>query len=333
MSISKTVVKLAAAALVVAGGVGTVWAASGVTENCVAGAGNNCKQATNGLTTSYEVIKLWNIEVTPGNAKDDGLFLATAADVTATDVGGTATKNGNLGIVSVETNSTGWDVKFTTANGGRLAKGTKTPHMEDQFDIGCMCINQVQNGWDYGNKDYLKYRTSIPTDAVLSVGIGLYDKVNGTTYVLKGLATGAATAAYSAALVDPADIITSRTTNADGTPAGSIRSVSLYEALNNDGSGTGGVALGGATATGTTLRGALKIGGVAVSAGGTNGFGPTDTPLKNGSNTVIPTDNKEHFFINVGFPKLSGGATGDPLGGNEEGTYEETFTFTLVANF
>jgi hypothetical protein len=328
MSISKTVVKLAAAALVVAGGVGTVWAQSTVAPDLsgVGGSCVNCKQAANGLTASYEVVKKWNIETIPGNATDAGLFIATANDVTVSDVGGTGTKNGNLGIVSVETNSSGWDVKFTTANGGKLAKGTKKMGQEDRFDLGCMCIKPVDTGWVYGNKDYLKYKTTSPTNAVLNVGIGLYDKINGTTYVLKGLATGASNTSYPAALVDPADIVASQTTNADGSATTSPVSVSLYEALNNDGSGAG-TALGGAGAT--TLRGALQIGGVAVS-GGAAGFGPTDTELTTGGGAVIPTDGKEYFFINVGLLKTSGGAQ---LGGNEEGTYEETFTFTLVADF
>jgi len=282
---------------------------------------NNTKPADETMTASYEVVKKWDIEVIPNNPKDAEIL---DFPVLVTDVGGAGSKNGNLGLVRVETNSPGWDVTFTTANGGKLAFGSKTMGKAPSFDLGCMCIVDKDTGYVYGAKEYLKYLDASTTPAQLKVGIGLYDKVNGTTFILKGIATQQVSAAYNAAAVDAAKLTGSATTDVNGDPiTPAIGPVSIVDVLTTATTGLIGV--------GTPL---LTVGGVTIEAltAGATGFGPTNTPYT-GTNAV-PTDDSEYFFINVRLPsKLGDVSSGEPLGGNTEGVYEETFSFTLKAAF
>jgi hypothetical protein len=314
MSISKTAVRLSAAALVVAGGMGTVWAASPTLTNAVEEPGDHV------MGVSYEVKKEAIIEVTANNPKDDAILNVVP---TVTEVSGP--KNGNLGIVRVKTNSPGWDVTFTTANGGKLAVGTKTPVYTSRWDMGCMCL-KVDTSYNVTGKTYLAYSDAGTDHAQLNVAIGMLDNVNGTTKVLKGVASlHVGGVAYPAAPVAAAKLTSSASTDATGATI-SATSVSFIDVLSDASTGIG---------QGVTEVVPLTVGGVEVTASTeaqAKGFGPTATEYP--ATNYVPRDGYEYFFINVGLPSKKTVSSVDyPIGGNPDGVYEEEFKFTLKAIF
>jgi len=158
MSISKTVVRLSAAALVVAGGVGMVWAQSVV---------NTTSKDNASMKAGMTIQNLAEIDVIPKNPTGDDLKLTAAIDALPT-----ATKFGSLGIVKVTTNSNKWDVGMTTRSGGRLL---------DTSSVTCTDVERL-DGWGNptgvfdnvcgGNPVYLRYGNTLDT-VVLNVAIGL----------------------------------------------------------------------------------------------------------------------------------------------------------------
>jgi hypothetical protein len=310
--------KLAVAAVAVAGVLGTVWAA---TPSFLAPNASNSKAATVNMTTSYEVVKEWTIDIENRNPKDKDILNRVA---TATEVSGP--KNGNLGIVKIKTNSPGWDVVFKTENGGKLAKGVKSPTYTTRWEMSCMCV-VTDTTYTITGKTNLKYTGTGTPDAQLTVAIGMLDNINNTR-LLKGIATqqvpasGYSATPVGAVLLDNSMDVINPSTGAVTTAA---TPVSFINVLSDATNGVGNI---GATTP-------LTVGGVEVATATTGaqvvGFGPTDTQYS-GANAV-PKDDWEYFFINVGLAEQGTGTGVGKLGGNEEGVYEETFSFTLVAIF
>ncbi|MDR2692786.1 MAG: hypothetical protein LBB74_01030 [Chitinispirillales bacterium] len=125
MSFKNAVVKLAAAAVVVAGGAGTVWA-----------------QGTKVLSLPYTPVSIPAASITGGNGKMTvmykqetkpikvnflGLPSAGIKEVDAAilkyDTETEFTESGNLGTFEVETTHENWDITLNTANLGRLRFG------------------------------------------------------------------------------------------------------------------------------------------------------------------------------------------------------------------
>jgi len=338
MSISKTVVKLAAAALVVAGGVGTVWAQATPVPNTSATikAGGDVAAS---MSATYTVEQTAEIAVTPNNPTSEK-FIGFDADASSLD--GADGSNGNLGTVRVKTNSRGWDVTFTTVNGGKLAM-TEVKYDTTKVLIPGKFPPEYRDsiGSKYGTPKYLCYiansgltdgigmkpgaTTSDADTAELMVGVGMLERVGGVNY-LKGYPNGLS-AKYATPLVTYANLRATQTLDATGTAivAGSITPASFAKIVGN------GTAIS-ATQTALGAGREMKVGGVVVGATagqtGLAGFGPTNTALS-GLPGVTKSDDSEYFYVNVGIPS----ANELKMSGNTKGDYTETFTFTLLANF
>jgi len=331
-------VKLAAAALVVAGVVGTTWAQA--TQPPPTPLWNNSPvvsptafggTATQQMRASYEIKKEAEIQVTSLNpTKDDFLLDATKSNYT---------DNGNLGWLRVKTNSPGWDVAFVTNFGGKLAASNKT-------------LDSTQSGYDfatgkptwdyfytYDAPEFLTYATGGTTtdaDGILAgntdpdtvqlvVAVGMSEIVNNGVKALKGIKYGQQTTPYPTPKVPQAKLKASQMKERNGTDVtpnatapGIGVAVSFAEVLTTTGTGVP------ASANATKIT----VGGVEVKQGGTitGGFGPTNIP---NVATNPDADGWEYFYVNVGLPKI----TGKSIGKNVDGVYEETFTFTLLASF
>jgi len=338
MSISKTVVKLAAAALVVAGGMGTVWAANSVMDKGAStvkeGGDNNAS-----MKMTYAIEQTAVIEVTSKNPTNEQ-FVGFDADGSSLD--GADGKNGNLGEVRVKTNSRGWDVTFTTVNGGQLAKTNDTIMSQQAMKPGIFPPQYYDSSWTvHRNPAYLLYDNSYSGTTNLqnltgparkavqvSVGIGMLEKISGAKY-LKGFANKLNAAAYATPLVPPGDLKNSQTLNENGSVNTGAVPVSFVEVLSTAASSPG------LTAAQTAITDAdrkIKVGGRVVGSAatetGTLGFGPTNSPITI-PNIPNKDDDYEYFYVNVGLPD----ANVDYIFGNNPGDYSETFTFTLLANF
>jgi len=306
MSISKTVVRLSAAALVVAGGVGMVWAqVSGGTS-----------QDNASMRAGMTIKNIAEIDVIPKNPTDKELVLEGLA--TINDVP-TATKFGSLGIVKVTTNSNKWDVAMTTRSGGRLL---------DTTSVQCRDVERV-DGWGNptgifdevcgGTAVYLQAGGS---DVVLQVAVGLAKsgKALGNTgapATLYPIISG--TPLNTPAFIAPVVINQSKIIGSDKsavTPPALPTAVSFAEELGGAAAGTWGMfqygIYGSGSVTGTTPDTWGKI--------ATDGF-----PAPKGN--AEPQD--EYFYVNVGMPE----ATYNSLSGNKNGTFTEVFYFDLFANF
>jgi hypothetical protein len=295
---TSSVVKLAVAAVAVAGVVGTAWAAPL--------AGLTASEATKvNMTAAYTVNQITEIEATGKNLADDDLR------VNVIDLP-TATKFGNLGTIRVRTNSKHWDVVMTTDNEGKmLDKSTAACTTEDDHDAWGN-VNGSHQVCDDSKKEFLKSGPT-KTDVVLDVAIG----VAKTGYKLGNSA--APTTLYPMADVTsgPVFIAPVKVTSLAGTNVA-----------------TGGISfaatIGGNYKT-TITSGTFKNGIVGTTSTGdstwtnieTKGF---PTPYGNAS----PEKNEEFFYVNVGIAP----ATFDAINGNKnKRTYTETFYFELYASF
>jgi len=301
MSISKTVVRLAAAVLVVAGGAGTVWAAlpSGTTE-----ADKVSMKAT------YYVNQIAELEATGKNLADEGLKL-TAAGITAVP---TATNFGNLGTIRVRTNSSRWDVNMTTRSGGKMLDETSVACTDvDDFDVWGNKTGTHQD-CSGGTPKYLKYDNGgTPANVVLLAAIG----VAKTGFKLGNSA--APTTLYPMADVSGTpSFIAPLVVALVGTEDNGGTAISFAE--------TFGTAYGTTGPTGTFVNGIYGGAASGPDAWGTIASDGFPTPKGNAS----PDRNEEFFYVNVGILE----ATFNALSGNKnKKTFTETFYFELVASF
>jgi hypothetical protein len=335
---TSSVVKLAVAALAVAGVVGTVWAGVSVMDKGAATITEGGDNAAS-MKMTYTIEQTAVIEVTSKNPTSEQ-FVGFDADGSSLD--GQDGKNGNLGEVRVKTNSRGWDVTFTTVNGGKLAVTNDTIMSQQAMKPGIFPPQYYDSSWTvHRNPAYLLYDNTYagtanvqnltnPTRKAVqvSVGIGMLEKISGAKY-LKGFANNLNAAAYATPLVPASDLDASQTLLENGSTNTSAVSVSFVEVLSTAASSPG---LTAAQAAITDSDRKIKVGGRELGTGATStstlGFGPTNSPITI-PNIPKKDDDYEYFYVNVGLPE----ANVDYILGNKKGDYSETFTFTLLANF
>jgi hypothetical protein len=326
--------KLAVAALAVAGVVGLVWAALPT-----AGSGKLDK-----MKVSFEIVKLMEIECT---AKP-----VDAATLKATDVSLVANAGadaGTLGTIRVKTNSTGWDVWMTTDFGGRLVyvdggslvPGTCPPAQVDPWNPS-NCLVTVPPVLQGASQTPLIYNSTTGADAPGVIGTTLVGTNSTNDEVQLQVSIGLASRGDQLSTSATADMI-----YGIGAPTAYV----VPRVINNVLLETTGTVLGSLAATtpayvsfatelgthyGTTPPGApvmTGIGGLPANPNfrtwaniALNGF-----PTPNNAIASTPAEHvdEQYFFVNVG---LVNGLIGN-ISGNDEGVYEETFTFELAASF
>jgi len=294
-SLKKVMAVAAVAAAGVLGVTGMVWAGlpTGPTE-----------AAKVSMTASYYVNQITELQATGKNIKDDGLKLAAAIDAAPS-----ATNFGSLGTIRVRTNSSRWDIRMTTGNGGQML---------DETSVECKDVDR-QDVW--GNKIGTDKDCSGSTPIYLTYNDGS-DNVPVVLDVAIGVAKTGLKLGNSAApttLYPMADIATTPTfiPPVKVNPAGSKTTpISFAETFGNatkTGWGTFANGIYGGTSGGVDDWGTI----------GDDGF---PTPKGNAS----PDLNEEFFYVNVGMPA----AMFDALSGNKnKKTFTETFYFELVASF
>jgi len=344
ISIRKAVVKLSAAAAVVAGGaVGTGWATSPVTGAFVT------ESADASMKTSVTIENKAVIEVIPNNPTDDAL------DYSVTDFSKINVNTfGNLGRIRVKTNSTAWDVVMTSDNGGRL-KNSKYETGENVCQTNVFGEPYNCTWVSAGGAEYLTFASL--TNAVapdyattsgvilggaddgsggavktpdtvllrLAIGVAKSGKANGggasaTIYPMLDM-TGAGTVESPIVLVN-ADILKTKKV----VSGGYVYGTTVHEDLSFAEKIGGGYATTGTPPSGKFslgIDGKSPTGRTWAVIGATGGF-----PAPQGNDVA----DEEYFYVNVGIdPTVK--ATKLGFGGNKEGPYEETFYFELHAKF
>jgi len=345
MSISKTVVRLSAAAIVVAGGAGMVWAATVVT-----GAGDPIPAAAS-AKVSYLIDNKAAIEVTPSGLADDALIF----DVDDNNLINVNTF-GNLGRIRVKTNSTAWDVVMKTDNGGRL-KNSK--YEEGKEVCGTNVFGEPYDcHWvSEGGAEYLTFGTtsstaagggiaytttpgiilgivdgSTPTsDTVLlrvAIGVAKSGKANGggtnaTLYPMLNM-TGSGTVVPPIRLNNSDVLKTKKGATVANNGVGNIFDALSFAEKIGAGYSAPNVAPSGKFATSISGTASGRVWGPASASGS---IAATGFPAPQGNDVA----DEEYFYVNVGIdPTL---VNNKLIGGNKEGPYEETFYFELIAKF
>jgi len=309
--------RLAVAALTVAGVFGTVWAQSGAKQDK--------------LQVKWLVEEKADIKTIQNLVDAAALGLTYKGSDTILDVG---VNPGNLGIVRVATNSSAWDVTMTTKYGGKLV------YMEASSPTqggGGSCNNGQGDPWNPGtclsggtwqpamtpgdmhSLTVLNANGDIDT-VKLEIGIGVADSgaYLSTSATAKYYALGApdtynnfgatnidATTLTSSGIYDP---VTGTQKSASG--AGAAQPISFAEKIGAKGSGW---------TIPNTINSWIK-----------------GTSLSNLSTTKLfgqPTNETAYFFVNVCLVNKTLATDPMRLKGNKGGTYEEEFTFNLVADF
>jgi len=326
---------LAVAALAVAGVVGFVWAASPITSPT--------KSVSAGATmgASFQIETKAEITVTPNNPKDQDLVY----DVTENALIN-VTNFGNLGKIAVKTNSAGWDIKMSTANGGRLKSSEyETSHWTWNTNIfGEHTDSTLVSD---GGAEFLTFatNTSVTTDAYtdadgmilgdgvagekdtvllrVAIGIAKSGKANGagtpaTIYPMLNMTTGGAV--VPPIVIDNEGILTTKrgAATANNDPY-NYAALSFAEVISAgyDAGGTGTAPIG---------KFVNGIDGKTPTGRGWDDLATYGFPIPQGNEVA----DEEYFYVNVGIDPTMFDAG---LAGNKEGNYEETFSFELVANF
>jgi len=317
--------KLAAvAALVVAGVVGTVWAVIPTVGSA----------AYDKMSAVFKVERILNITCN-GKNPDKNVLLATDVSLQAF----AQQDPGTLGTIKVNTNSAGWDVLMTTDNGGRLIYKTggspgpqQCPGGTDPWDN-----KKCPGGWQPGPivgavTTPLLYSTQ--SQATQSGRIGGTTSTDYDTVQLEvsiGLAFLGSQLSESApqgnmyAIGAPTNfvlpvIVPYTSLEPSGTQYGSNAGVSTISIADRAISFASLIAGTSTTGYGTTTP-TPNLNGQTWTDIVTNGFKAPNQPL-------APVD-EQYFFVNVGLNQT----LKPQIGGNDDGEYTETFTFTLAANF
>lgn len=307
-SIGRAVVKLAAAAVTVAGVVGTGWAQAPTTPSAT-------------LKATYTVEERQKIETISRNLTKTELELTKAGDAAAALT--KAQDPGNLGIIKVTTNSAAWDVQMLTKYGGKLVfneggaptgtstcSGTIDPWNSENCiggtwipDVGPGTLHSLTyiHSSGVGAGDTVKLEVAI---GVADSGAYLSSSAVKTSYYALGAPSGFA--GFS-----PSAVTTSLAASAETNPAtgaaGSKTPISFAENIGTTGSSWT------LPTTPTWITG--------------NVMGS----LASKKTFTVPNINEQaYFYVNVGLNRTN---TATLFGGNKGGDYEETFTFNLVANF
>jgi hypothetical protein len=335
-------VKLAVAALAVAGVVGTVWADLATLQKA------DGDKASATATVGFIIDNKAEIECTPKNVTEAELATLDWAKISGTP---SATNFGTLGTIKVTTNSTAWDVRMTTKYGGRLVYNDGGP-IAGQFDCdGTIdpwtgaCSGKETPKKSAGTNYPLTYNSAgasaskgliagtagtaatpesfpgagdgvpaVPAvndqvQLLVTIGVAKLGSDLGAPAAQSGnLYPLGAPGAYSNFLpieVTGAQLLTSCEKQLDGTtPTSGFDPISFASLVGNGYEDK---------ATPAPLNYA-GIAGRPWTTIASDGFGK-------------PTNGVEYFYVNVGMDSSM------PLGGNKKGKYEETFTFDLYASF
>jgi len=318
MCIKKAVAKLAAAAVLVAGGVvGTAWAQTSPVTDALGGECNDGADCSGKMYVRYNVDYQAEIEI--GGKADISREDFETFDITATKTMGPEV--GNLGWVRVKTNSTAWDVVLTTKNGGRLSKDQYTPNPSTQhWDMGCMCMVDDPADSTLAGSVYLKYNTmsgpASGTQAAEDGKITYDDATNDEVQLMVKIG-----------MIEPY--------NGSFFPKGSTTSGQVAQPTKI--TATSLLGSGGSSPTAISLA-ALLGGDAATNSFAQKTFGTSATQLKVGNRTIEDAEtsgfdatgaNSEYFYVDVGLNQ----SLMDKLAGNEKGEYTEEFIFTLTAQY
>jgi len=297
MSIKKLAVRGVLAVAGTVGVVGLVWAA------LPGGAAKDSAQ----MGVGFSVLSIGEIEATAHNPTNEELVANTITAVSGANFG-------SLGTIRVKTNSTSWDVKMTTQNGGRLAS-LDGVEMELSCDAADWLTGVVDSttckSVPSGPVPYLKNDAAADVRLGVAVGVAKSGKALGAGAQATIYPIFSATGTFVAPVIVPvADLTNSQIDIAMG-----FAEVSFAELLGAAyTSGIGGkfdLGIYGAEALATDLSGWETI--------EDDGF-----PLPKGNEQEM----EEYFYVNVGINTST-----NAIAGNKDGTYTETFYFDLVANF
>jgi len=335
-------VKLAVAAVAVAGVAIVAWA----------GLPGTSTGQTGTMAVGFPVQNIAAIECTAKDP-DKETLLETNAESDAT-----GQNPGTLGTIKVTTNSNGWDIWMTTANGGRLrynagGRDSATCAAPDPWDAS-KCKTPGPTLTVGGVDEFLTYidaargsgtgpgiihdgvaasATHIPKDTVqLQVAIGvayLGSQLNASANANTIYGLGAPGSYTDAALVPNTALETS------GASYGSrpATSPTPLAALPIKFAPLLGAHYGSIAALSGTDYEKLAGRGWDGSAVGTQYVKTDGFAAPAHKDLASPTNPKhvdeQYFFVNVGILP----SEKDAIGGNVNGTYTETFTFDLIANF
>jgi len=320
-------VKLAVAALAVAGVVGTAGAQVGTVN--AGGTAQGIALMKAGIT----VANVAKIDVDAKNPSGEELMFKASGAGSIDDaptVTTLAKSFGNLGIVKVTTNSNKWDVGMTSRSGGKLLDPKSVEcHDEPDRDGWGNDLGTTHQVCDPAGATYLKYwnptggsgGTGGAEDVVLEVAIGVAKsgKALGNT--------GAPTTLYP--------IIANAVAGGTPTFAAPIKITGTVPVNDPAGANNG-------TSFAKTIGIGYLSGGSAITAGPyKDGIYNTSTGTSNPDTWTQIKDNgfpapkgnsepqNEYFYVNVGMTET----VYNTLNSNKNGTYEEVYYFELYANF
>jgi len=332
MSVRKTVVRLAAAALVVAGGAVTVWAQPNMVQSL--------DNATIPIKIEYPYTG--KIEALPSVLGDDADAVARFDVGTYKDI-----NPGNVGYLKISTNAPSWDVTFFTENGG-VPFG---PGEEDTRQQDPLCVPNPFLGTTCDMETYMKPGASLLYNTKKAlIGTGddshsrLADPSISTTkdVVLLDMAIGLAGAfptagagvyaqgAEGGVIINPTRITKDKMITSKKPTTGSGTPVSFAERLCED-------AENGTTGTQNSNLGGLEsLWGPKTGPAGTTGTviaNPTTFWVTGGLDTKgfppPPKTGAAYFYVNIGIHPNNTSDIAELAGK----TYTETFTFNLMGGF
>jgi len=314
--------KVAVAALVVAGVVGTAGAAS-LFPTADAG-------PTGDMGVAFEVKRKAIIECDGKKPDREKLLSFNALD----SVGSVAISRqdpGSLGTIKVATNASSWDINMTTANGGRLVsrlggKPTQTCSQPDPWDASkCLDAGGFGVGPDTGGSvDTLKF-TATPS--------GSSGFITSTNYVQLEVSIGLAYLGSQMSTSAPQTNL-----YAIGAPSSYVKPAPIASGdLEKTGKVVSTVAPSAVPISFASVIGPHYAARTSILTNNAKYFGRDWSGSANSveqagfvtpNHTLGPTD-EQYFFINVGLNQT----LKSTIGGNKDGNYTETFIFELVGNY
>ncbi|GBU20148.1 hypothetical protein R80B4_00037 [Fibrobacteres bacterium R8-0-B4] len=306
---------LAAAALVVAGVVGAVWARP---------SGANGQSVTAEFNTDVDFVSSLNWVVEPVMSIDKYASIDVVKEIGSS----LSTNPGNVGVLKISTNGSHYDIQMSSKNGGKLAtQGDSLWHKKSTSTCtwGWDC-GTADSEWVAGTGSFLSYGSTLTASEYNTLksttAVNSIDSVGPTVYhVVLDVAIGGAFKNAANGLIYSVGCGPSGCDNAPtpvrvgkATVRGSnVTPVSFAEVIAGEDLGTNtklaGVTIGGFTITGNAGTNNLAD----LSSGGF--VGGTDKEGYIYINAGIHTSNSKHLVISANT------------------RYTETLTFTLVNAF
>jgi len=334
MCIKKAVVKMAAAAVVVAGGASAVWAQAAYPTPVGAASVSQDRMSATFMVGGVSLIEC--IAKNP----DENVLLATDVVVKPSPI----IDPGTLGMVKVSTNSTAWDVSMTTLHGGRLVKSSEsTPgapvcpsgHDDPYSPTGCDVDKVPGDPIPGAVTNVLVYSTTgdatgpgiitggtDPDTVQLQVAIGLAkagEEVSASQSAQGNIyAFGPPDNVLAPVLVSNAGLNASRALEINNNPFTSVAGVSFAKVLGGASAYTGAASGYDKQNTDANARSWSDVASM--------GFGTPKNKLPNNDGKMVGV---EYFYVNVGFLQ----SLVSKIGTNAKGEYSETFIFDLVSAF